>query len=81
MEKYVNKKLGDLQFHRLLRRILSVDFLLDFDATRFFPSALWVEKSIYLRIETGDAYTKDMNNEFVQKLNSCDFIQGSASLR
>ena len=41
---------------------------------------MWFEKSIYPRIETGYAVTKDMNDELVEKFNSNNFDQGSAIL-
>ena len=42
---------------------------------------MWDEKSIYLRIETGYANTKDMNDDFVEKINIGNFNQGSAILK
>ena len=39
------------------------------------------EKSIHPRIKTGYAFTKDMNDEFVEKFNNQTFTQGSAILR
>ena len=42
---------------------------------------MWDEKSIYPRIETGYAYTRDMNNELVEKFNTGNFTQGSAILK
>ena len=42
---------------------------------------MWVEKSIYPRIETGYAYTRDMNNELVEKFNTGNFTQESAILK
>ena len=42
---------------------------------------MWEENSIYPRIETGYSYTKDMNNELVEKLNTGNFNQGSAILK
>ena len=42
---------------------------------------MWDEKSIYPRIETGYAYTRDMNNELVEKFNNQTFTQGSAILK
>ena len=45
------------------------------------PSAMWDEKSIYPRIETGYAYTRDMNDELVEKFNTGNFNQGSAILK
>ena len=42
---------------------------------------MWDEKSIYPRIETGYAFTRDMNNELVEKFNNETFTQGSAILK
>ena len=39
------------------------------------------EKSIYPRIETGYAFTRDMNNKLVEKFNNRTFTQGSAILK
>ena len=42
---------------------------------------MWDENSIYPRIETGYAYTRDMNDELVNKFNTQNFNQGSAILK
>ena len=42
---------------------------------------MWDEKSIYPRIETGYAFTRDINDEFVEKFNAGNFNQGSAILK
>ena len=42
---------------------------------------MWDENSIYPRIETGYAFTEDMNNELVKKINTGNFTQGSAILK
>ena len=39
---------------------------------------MWDEKSIYPRIETGYAFTRDMKDEVVEKFNAGNFTQGSA---
>ena len=39
------------------------------------------EKYIYPTIETGYAFTRDMNVELVEKFNTCNFNQGSAVLK
>ena len=39
------------------------------------------EKSIYPRIETGYAYTKNKNDELVEKFSTGNFTQGSAILK
>ena len=58
-----------------------IHLIWDFDAVSLYPSAMWDEKGIYPRIETGYVYTRDMNNELVEKFNTGDFNQGSAILK
>ena len=55
-----------------------IHLLWDFDAVNLYPSAMWDEKSIYPRIETGYAFTRDMNDELVENFNNCNFNHGSA---
>ena len=42
---------------------------------------MWDENSIYPRIDTGYAFTRDMNGELVEKFNTGNFTQGSAILK
>ena len=42
---------------------------------------MWDENSIYPRIENGYAFTRDMNDELVEKFNTVNFNQGSAILK
>ena len=80
-EKFINENLSNLRLHKLIKQIELVHLLWDFDALSLYPSAMWDENSIYPRIETGYAYTKDMNNELVEKFNIQTFTQGSAILK
>ena len=80
-EKYIKEKLGNLRLHKLIQRIELIHLLWDFDAVSLYPSARWYENSIYPRIETGYAFTRDMNNELVEKFNNQTFTQGSAILK
>ena len=80
-EKFINEKLSQLRIHKLLKQIELIHLLWDFDAVSLYPSAMWDEKSIYPRIETGYAYTRDMNDELVEKFNTQNFNQGSAILK
>ena len=80
-EKYINEKLSELRLHKIIKRIELIELLWDFDAVSLYPSAMWDEKSIYPRIKTGYAFTRDMNNELVQKFNNQTFTQGSAFLK
>ena len=77
-EKYKNEKLGNLRLHKLIQRIELIHLLWDFDAVSLYPSAMWDGKSIYPRIETGYAFTRDMNDELVEKFSNQTFTQGSA---
>ena len=80
-EKYINEKLSNLRLHKMIKRIELIHLLWDFDAVSLYPSAMWDEKSIYPRIETGYAFTRDMNDELVEKFNNQTFTQGSAILK
>ena len=79
-EKYINKKLSELRLHKIIQRIELVPLLWDFDAVSLYPSVMWDEKSIYPRIETGYSFTRDINDELVEKFNNQTFNQGSAIL-
>ena len=46
-----------------------------------YPSASWDENSFYPKIETGYAFTKDMNNKLEKKFNSGNFTDGKPILR
>ena len=80
-EKYINEKLSNLRLHKIIKRIELVRLLWDFDAVSLYPSAMWDENSFYPRIETGYAFTIDMNGELVNKFNTGNFNQGSAILK
>ena len=58
-----------------------IHFLWDFEAVSLYPSAMWDEKSIYPRIETGYDFTRDMIDELIEKFNNQNFTQGSAILK
>ena len=80
-EKYINEKLSQLPIHRLIKQIKLVELLWDFNATSLYPSAMWDEKSIYPRIETGYSFTRDMNKFLVHRFNNQTFTQGYAILK
>ena len=52
-----------------------------FDAVSFYPSAMWDEKNKDPRIETSYAFSIDMNDELIQKINSGTFTQRKAKLK
>ena len=57
------------------------DLLWSCDAISLYPSAMSVDMSIYLRIETGLAFTPDINDEIVKNFNEGNLTQGSAILK
>ena len=64
-----------------MKQIKLNELLWDFDAVSFYPSAMRDEKSKYPRIETGYAFTRDMNKKLVKKIDIQTFTQGSAILK
>ena len=46
---------------------------MDFDATSLYPSAMWDEKSVYPKIETGFAFKPHMNDVYVEAFNNQTF--------
>ena len=80
-EKYINEKLSKFPIHQLIKQIKLDELLWDFDAVSLYPSAMWDKSSIYPRIETGYAYTEDMNDELVEQFITGNFTKGSAILK
>ena len=80
-EKYINQKLSDLPIHQLINQLKIIELLWDFDCVSLYPSAMWDKNSIYPKIETGYAFTPDMNDELVEKFNNQTFTQVSAILK
>ena len=78
---YINIKLGEFPIHKLLQELILNDLLWDFDAVSLYPSAMSDPKSIYPRIETGYAFTPNMNGDLDEKFNNQTFTQGSAILK
>ena len=80
-EKFINEKLSQLPIHQLLKQIEVDELLREFDAVSLSPSAMWDNSSIYPRVESGYAFTKDMNVKLVEKFNTGKFNQGSVILK
>ena len=80
-EKYNNENLSKLPIHQLLKQIKLNELQWEFDAVSLYPSGIWDDKSIYPRIETGYAFTEDMNDELVEKFNTGNFTRESAILK
>ena len=68
METHTIKKIGELPIHQLLQELSLIDLLWDFDPVSIYPSAKSDPESKYPQIETGYAYTKGKNDEFVEKI-------------
>ena len=48
---------------------------MDYDAISLHPSAMWVEKSVFPKIETGFAFKPDMNDVYIEAFNNQTFHQ------
>ena len=72
-EKYVNEKLDLLPIHKELSKLDSNKTQMDYDATSLYPSAMWDEKSVYPKIETGFAFKPNMNDVYVEAFNNQTF--------
>ena len=80
-EKYINEKLSELPIHQLIRQLKINKLLWDFDCVSLYPSAMLDKNSINPEIETGYAYTQEMNDTLIEKFNNGKFNQGSAILK
>ena len=66
-----------LPIHKELSKLDSNKTLMDYDATSLYPSAMWDEKSVYPKLETGFAFKPDMNDVHVEVFNNQTFSQDS----
>ena len=73
--EHINKELNKLQIHKKLQKLNLNDVMMDFDATSLYTSAMWVENSVYPKIETGFASKPHMNNVYVEAFNNETFNQ------
>ena len=51
--------------------------MMDFDATSLYPFAMWNEKSVYPKLETGFAFKPHINDIYVEAFNIQTFNQDS----
>ena len=72
-EKFVNKKLNMLSIHKELSKLDLNKTQMDFDATSLYPSAMWDEKSVFPKIESGFAFKPHMNNVYREAFNNQSF--------
>ena len=71
--EHITKELNKLQIHKKLQKLDVNDVMTDFDATSLYPSAMWDEKSVYPKIETGFAFKPHMNDVYVEAFNNQTF--------
>ena len=72
-KKHVNGIFNKLSIHKELSKLDLNKTQMDFDATSLYPSALWDEKSVYPKIETGFAFKPHMNKTYVEAFNNQSF--------
>ena len=71
--KYVNRKFNMLPSHKELSKLDSIKIQMDFDATSLYSSAMWDEKNVYPKIETGFAFKPHMIDVYVEAFNNQSF--------
>ena len=72
--KYINKELNKPPIHEQLQKLdVNDDVMMDFDATSLYPSAVWDEKSVYPKIESGFAFKPHMKKTYVDAFNNQTF--------
>ena len=70
---YMNKKLNMSSIRKELSKLNSNKTQMDYHANSLYPSAMWDEKSVYPKIETGFAFKPDKNNVHVEAFNNQTF--------
>ena len=64
-----------LSIHKELSKLDSNKTQKDYEGTSLYPSAMWDEKSVYTKIETGFAFKSEMNDIYVEAFNNQPFNQ------
>ena len=73
--EHINKELNKLPIHKKLQKLNVNDVMMDFDATSLYPSAMWDENSVYLKLKTGFVSKPHKNNVYVEAFNNQTFNQ------
>ena len=73
--KHINNKLSKLPIQKKFSKQNLKDVMMNFDATSFYPSAMWHENSVYPKIESGFAFEPQMNDVYVEAFNNQFFNQ------
>ena len=70
LDKFINKKLGELEISKELQKIDKEDFLVSYDFNSFYPSAQIDKNSTWPKIETSYPFKKHMNESICTLFNS-----------
>ena len=73
--KHINKEFNKLTIHKKLRKWNLNDVVMDFDATSFYPSTTWDEKSVYPKVEIGFAFKPHINKTYIDAFLNQTFNQ------
>ena len=65
----LTKNLTCYQFIKKLSKLNSNKTQMDYDSNSLYLSAMWEEKSVYFKIETGFVFKPDMNDVYVEAFN------------
>ena len=74
-ENYINSKLNKLKIRYRLSKLNLNITQIDFVATSPYSSAMWYEKSVYLKIETDYAFKPQIKDIFVKDYKNKIFNQ------
>ena len=71
----IAKNLINYQYRKKLQKLNVNDVMMDFDAKSLYPSAMWVENSVFSKVETGFVFKPQMNKVYVEAFNNQTFNQ------
>ena len=80
-ENIINEKFSKLPILQLIKQIKLAEILWDFDGVSFIQVLCGMKNHYLPRNETGYAFLKDKNDEFVQKFSTGNFNLVSAILK
>ena len=60
--KILTRNLANSTLHNKFKKLDLNEVGMDFDGNSSYPSAMWDEKSVYLKIEIGSAFKPHMND-------------------
>ena len=70
---FINKKLNMLPIHKELSKLDSNKTQMGCDGNSLYLSAMWVEYSVYPKVETGFAFEPNMKDVYVEAFNNQTF--------